>query len=155
LVKEKGPLLGPLWFLYAVAKNKGVLLQKIITRLNRFLLPAIAWFILCTFLLTLPGNSFPQQSWTDYIPQFDKWVHIGLFSIMCVLFCWGFYKAGKFPLKKFFLYSLLFCVVYGIVMEFVQRNFIPNRSFDTGDIIADTIGAAIGYWFALKRYKKN
>jgi VanZ family protein len=155
LVKEKGPLLGPLWFLYAFAKNKEVLLQKIITRLSRFLLPAIAWFILCTFLLTLPGTSFPQQSWTDYIPQFDKWVHIGLFSIMSVLFCWGFYKSGKQPLKKFFLYSLLFCVAYGIIIEFVQRNFIPNRSFDTGDIIADTIGAAIGYWFALKRYKKN
>jgi VanZ family protein len=30
-------------------------------------------------------------------------------------------------------------------MEFVQENFIPNRSFDVGDIIADLAGSLIGY----------
>jgi len=41
---------------------------------------------------------------------------------------------------------------YGIAMEFVQKYFIPFRSFDLGDIIADGIGCAAGYLFAIKRF---
>ena len=43
-------------------------------------------------------------------------------------------------------------IVYGIAMEIVQKYFIPFRSFDLGDIIADGIGCAAGYFFAIKRF---
>ncbi len=40
-------------------------------------------------------------------------------------------------------------------MEFVQKYFIPNRSFDVGDIIADGIGCAIGFVLSARPlYKK-
>jgi hypothetical protein len=40
-------------------------------------------------------------------------------------------------------------------MELVQRYFIPNRSFDGGDIIADGVGSAAGLVYSLKRYVKK
>ena len=33
------------------------------------------------------------------------------------------------------------CTFYGVAMEFVQENWIPNRSFDVFDIAADTVGS--------------
>ena len=52
------------------------------------------------------------------------------------------------------LFAILW-LVYGIAMEFVQQNFIPNRSFDVGDIIADGVGCVIGFLFSRKRYIKK
>lgn len=131
-------------------------LQKI-SCVNRFFIPAIAWLLLSVFLLTLPGNEFPEQSWTDQIPQFDKWVHIGMFAVMVSLFCWGLYKKGLLParLRRLFIIVAAVCLVYGIGMEFVQKNFVPMRSFDTGDIIADAAGCAVGLLYSSRRYIKK
>ncbi len=121
----------------------------------RFFLPAAGWFVLSTFLLLLPGSEFPKQNWTDYIPLFDKWVHIGIFLIMTFLLCWGFYKNRKGSLTKIFFWVFVLCFCFGIAVEFIQRHFIPFRSFDTGDIVADGVGCLAGYWYALKRYVKK
>ncbi len=40
-------------------------------------------------------------------------------------------------------------------MEFIQKYFIPNRSFDIGDIIADGIGSAAGLLISLRMYIKK
>ena len=40
--------------------------------------PAIAWVIIVTVLLVLPGPDIPDVSFLDEI-YFDKWVHAGLF----------------------------------------------------------------------------
>jgi hypothetical protein len=40
-------------------------------------------------------------------------------------------------------------------MEFVQKHFVTNRSFDIGDIAADAIGSIIGLFFSLGRYIKK
>jgi VanZ family protein len=123
---------------------------------NRFILPAIGWLIFTTILLTLPVSAFPKDRWIIKIPMLDKWIHIGLFSIMAVLFCWGYYKmkfSGK--LKNNFISIGIYCLAYGIVMEFVQKYFVPNRSFDMGDIVADGAGAAIGVVYSIRRYIKK
>lgn len=113
------------------------------------ILPAIGWMILCTILLVLPGSTFPKEDWLSKI-WFDKWVHIGLFSIMVVLWCRGLQKASK---KQYFFIPAA-ALAYGIIMEFIQQHFVVNRSFDPGDIVADAIGCIIGYWFSFRYIKK-
>jgi len=44
-------------------------------------------------------------------------------------------------------------MTYGIVMEIVQHYFIPFRSFDIGDMIADSIGAIAGYFISVRGIK--
>ncbi|HZI52910.1 MAG TPA: VanZ family protein [Chitinophagaceae bacterium] len=124
---------------------------------NRFLIPAVAWLITCTIMLTLPASAFPSEKWYMKIPMFDKWAHIGIFCILSFLFCWGIFKSGIFTdsLKRNFVQIGISCLLYGIVMELIQRYFIPNRSFDTGDVIADGVGSLAGVFYSFKAYIKK
>ena len=127
-----------------------------LNRIKPSFIPAITWFVIPIILLTLPGSSFPKENWLDKI-WFDKWVHIGMFAIMVTLWCWAsrkLYAPGR-SLRNIFIYIGLAGIAYGIGMEFVQKYFIINRSFDGGDIIADAVGCTIGVLFSMKRYIKK
>jgi VanZ family protein len=89
--------------------------------------------------------------------MFDKWVHIGLISILSFLFCWGIYKRNKNAEKNKsnFILTGIICLGYGIMIEFIQRDFIPNRSFDIGDVIADGVGSLAGVIYSFIRYIKK
>jgi VanZ family protein len=122
------------------------------------LLPyAIAWFLLATFLFTLPGSAFPKENWLDKIWMFDKWVHIGLFGGLAFLWSGALARIKKIstPMQQLFVWIALGSSVYGVIIEYVQKYFIPNRSFDIGDILADTIGSIAGLVVATKVYIKR
>ncbi|RYY55684.1 MAG: VanZ family protein [Chitinophagaceae bacterium] len=133
-------------------------------RLIRSFLPAILAFILSVILLTLPGSSFPSENWMGNI-HLDKFIHVGMFGGLTFLACWGFYcrftdnAAGtainKTALWRSFIYVCITAIAYGIIMEYVQRDFIPNRSFDSGDILADGAGAVLGMLYSRYRYIKK
>jgi VanZ family protein len=106
--------------------------------------PAIVWLILSTIAFCLPGKALPDKNWFAII-QLDKWIHIGLFLVMVVLWCLPF-LARRSP-KQFgnlFIIISVSWLAYGILMEFIQHHFISNRSFDIGDILADAVGCLIG-----------
>jgi len=122
------------------------------------LFAAIAWFITSIILLTLPGSDFPKEDWLDKI-WFDKWVHIGMFALLVILWCLAMRSLKKNisyqnTIRLFWIIATLF-LGYGIIMEFIQKNFIPLRSFDIGDIVADAVGCAAGLIFSVKRYIKK
>ena len=118
-------------------------------------IPGICFLIISTILLTLPGSAFPTENWLDKI-WFDKWVHILLFGLLVFLFCWGVQrKYNSEKRNNIFILIAIAGAVYGILMEYVQRDFIPNRSFDTGDIIADIIGCLAGWWSAKKQAESS
>ena len=107
---------------------------------------AIAWTILIQVLLCLPGSTLPSGGMFD-IPQLDKIIHIILFGGLTGLWCYYFYLKGKpaRQLKTVFFVVYLLASANGIIMEYIQRDYIPNRSFDPADIIADVIAASIAY----------
>ena len=75
-----------------------------------------------------------------------------MFSLLVFLFCWGIKRKYNHEKRNRILILIAIAgVSYGIAMEYVQQNFIPNRSFDTGDILADIIGCFAGWWFAKKQ----
>jgi VanZ family protein len=116
-------------------------------------IPLLFWFIISTLLLTIPGSAFPQENWLGKI-WFDKWVHIGMFAIMVWLGCWAIHKkyTSAPKLRAAFMWVGLACLCYGIGMEFVQKYFIANRSFDAGDIVADAVGCTIGFLYSSRKY---
>ena len=87
---------------------------------------------------------------------FDKWVHIGLFLVLVIVWNWSFsnknYERKK--LARFFVWITVTGLVYGMLMEIVQHYFIPFRAFDIGDIIADAVGCVTGYLLSLRWFKK-
>ncbi|WP_018630305.1 VanZ family protein [Niabella aurantiaca] len=119
------------------------------------LLCALVYWIITIVLLTLPGSAFPQEDIFSKI-YFDKWIHIGMFSILVLL--WNFWLmkkrgAGQRLYTPFVMISIT-ALAYGILMEYIQKWYISNRSFDTGDIIADGTGAIIGLLASIYLYKK-
>mgnify|MGYP000874195724 CR=1 FL=1 len=106
---------------------------------------AAFWTLLTVILLCVPGNDLPKVR-TISIPQFDKFVHIVLFGAFQLF--WTIPFALKQQLPRFRKTNLLFLtlsVLLGVLMEFVQRDFVPLRSFDVMDIISDSIGAFVGF----------
>lgn len=107
----------------------------------------IAWTALIIFLLCIPGDDIPDTS-SFLPPNFDKIVHFGLFAGFSFLWTAYFFLKSKesSPKKFLFIFGIL-GLVLGIALEFVQLYFIPNRSFDWIDIIADGAGVAFGAVF--------
>jgi VanZ family protein len=124
---------------------------------NRYsLLLAAAWLFVLTLLLVLPGSSFPHENWFSAI-YLDKCIHIFLFAVLVILWVNALQK--KYPNKNSYLMAgIIICLAaisYGITMEFVQKYWVPNRSFELYDIIADAAGSVIGYLFSMSRYIKK
>jgi VanZ family protein len=114
---------------------------------------AFLYLILITGLFFLPGSALPKNDFLSKI-WFDKWVHIGLFLFLVVLFSW----AANLLNNQHLIWVLFAAAVYGMIIEICQDKLVANREFDIGDWIADLLGALIGGWLWLyisRRYKKS
>ncbi len=125
-------------------------------RKTKQILLAVSWLLICTVLLILPGSSFTSSNWWTKIPMFDKWVHIVFFLVLTYLFSlpWIDSENLKPRSRIIFFVIAISCFFYGILMEMIQHYFIPLRSFDLGDILADAVGVLAGF-FLLKSLQKN
>ena len=121
-------------------------MRQFLHKLFSSILPSIAWTAIILLLLCLPGGMFPKEEGFA-ISDFDKYVHATLFGGFVVLWCW--YLAGKYP-ETLIPYSVAFGLfvlscLFGIALEFVQKFWIPGRDYDPMDMVADSIGAFIGW----------
>jgi len=109
-----------------------------------------------TVLFCLPGRQFPKEDWFEKL-FLDKWVHIGLFAVLVVLWCLPLFSRieSRSRLINFFIWISIAFVVYGIVIEFIQGNFIPNRSFGIDDMVADAVGCGVGFMFVHNQLKRK
>lgn len=77
----------------------------------------------------------------------DKIYHIVAYTGLA--FLWTFYlkpfKTKYIPFGVFFLAAFL-----GFILELLQYYVNPNRSYDTYDLIANTIGAIFGTLIAVQ-----
>ncbi len=118
-----------------------VLIQRI---LSYRIFPLI-WTFLIIILLCIPGSYVPGAGLFG-IKNLDKIIHVILFGCN-VLFWGGYYWSKQFAkprMKKTVIIITGLTIIFGIAMEYIQLYFVPNRSFDGGDIIADIVGAIIG-----------
>lgn len=127
--------------------------------LNWFINPSLRltriWIIteiaLIFVLLSLPGDRLPNQDhWWKDLP-IDKLVHMLLFGILAFGFFANFNASKKASLQgdRPRALALIFCILFGIGMEFYQKYFVPSRGFEVADMLADSVGAI----FALPVFK--
>lgn len=105
----------------------------------------IAEIVIIFILLSLPGSSFPDQpKWYGDFPL-DKLVHVCLFGSLAFSFFIHFEKSKYRILKSIRAkaYVLIFCILYGIGMEYYQKYFVPSRGFEVNDMLADALGAIL------------
>ncbi len=122
------------------------------SRKNVYLIAAIIWFAISFYLLTIPGKRLPQIGWLDKLHA-DKLVHITMFFVLSYLFI---YPVKKSQNRDFWMITICFAaIIYGIAMEFVQKYFIPFRSFDVNDMIADAVGALAAFFWLKYKFTKQ
>ena len=118
-------------------------------RTSYYIIAAIIWLLTTTFLLCLPGNDLPDISWIEQW-HVDKLIHITLFFGMVFLFANTI--ADYRNRRVWIVWIVIAGVVYGIAMEFVQKYFIPHRSFDVDDMIADAAGCLLAWLWQRKKW---
>jgi VanZ family protein len=107
--------------------------------------PAILWLLLITFLSTKGGVSMP----TFNLFQTDKLAHAAAYFLLTWLILWGFSR-WRPPQPIHLLHALsavLFAAFFGALMEYVQFKFFPHRHFEYDDMLANTFGAMLGWFF--------
>lgn len=109
--------------------------------MTRFL-PAVLWLLAILIAMLTPGEQLPK---TPDVIGFDKLIHFSLFLILT--FLWGRVgrkdKKGKLNKVKLFTNYLVFGIGIAILVEYLQQ-FIPGRSFDLWDMVANILGGVIG-----------
>ena len=112
-------------------------------RTVRYYLPALGWIVLILFLCTLPAPAIPRTNWLDLV-HMDKIVHFFLFGGTVILLAYGYFRQKGRIAGSVLFYLALFVTLYGLAIEFIQKYFTANRSFEIWDVVADGCGAIAG-----------
>jgi hypothetical protein len=110
---------------------------------------SIVWALIILALCSAPGQLIPNLSWLELL-SFDKWVHAGMFFILCsLLFIVSIKKAQPKPML--FMHFFI-CILYGGLLEIMQAKFFSNRSADWQDFAANNFGCFLAV-FLLKKLR--
>jgi VanZ family protein len=114
-----------------------------------FLLAAISWAGLIYLLSDQPGM--------DVIPLFpgqDKVFHAIVFGVLGFLVLGAMHTGANGYSPTQVWTAVVLTAIYGMLDEFHQR-FVPGRTADTWDVVADTSGAMLGIYvlYALTRLR--
>ncbi len=127
----------------------------LIKRISSTKIFPIVWTLITIGLLCLPGKVIPGLGLFG-IKHLDKLAHIVLFGGF--VFLWGLYSWQRKKRRFDWLFALggitILSITLGIAMEYVQVNFIQNRSFDIWDIWADVVDSVL-VMFVLVRFGRR
>ena len=101
--------------------------------------PLVAYWIILFIATTLPATSMPSFG------VVDKVNHLLAYFILAILLFLTLLFQQKVPLSlnKAAAYALIICSLYGMLDE-VHQIFIPGRSAEFLDFLADACGALLG-----------
>lgn len=120
-------------------------------KLGLVYVPLIIYWIILFTATSIPGRSLPIILLTFG----DKLKHFGAYLILAILLSITLRLQEKYPrLKKEYIkYTFVIAGIYGIFDE-IHQIFIPGRSFDLLDYLADMIGVTLGT-FLVSRFIIN
>lgn len=114
----------------------------------------VATVLYCAFLWALSSDTDPPKfEFPWQILGLDKAIHAVLYAVLGAIVSVGMRRSGKpiSPWAQCFV-PVLFAAMYGITDE-IHQLYVPNRTFDVGDLLANFAGATLaqtglcyGYW---------
>jgi VanZ family protein len=102
--------------------------------------PALWWALLILILCSISFGSIGNSPL--FSPGFDKLVHCGLFFVLSILIGYGFIRQKGWQQFKIMggVNVLLLAIVYGAIIEILQRFIFTWRSAEWDDLFADAVG---------------
>ena len=121
--------------------------------------PILAALIFATFFVSIIviANSGDGPNWWPFIerlPMGDKIGHLGLVGALSLLFNFAFRlrQPGWLPSV---VTPVSFILLVLLTSEELSQAFIPSRTCDPFDWLADLLGIACGQWFATRLGKSR
>lgn len=102
-------------------------------------------------------SSFPGDKLPDLTFEFsDKLIHFSVYLMLMISFFIAIYNSNEknFLKKNPIISSLIITVIYGATDE-IHQYFVPNRSCDIWDFVANTLGALLAGYFIFIYLKKK
>jgi len=134
----------------------GIRLYKLfLSNKKKFLYIPLGLYWLLIFILTsIPGKHMPTLFGVS-----DKFKHFGAYLVLAFLLNFAIILQGKYKKlsENSFYITLIITTIYGLFDE-VHQIFIPGRSFDWWDLVADIIGSLVGIMLVniiIKSYGKK
>lgn len=121
------------------------------TRHRLLAILACTWAVIIMILTLTPGKYVPSYTLFSY----DKLGHTGIFCIQALLIMFTMsFSEKNYSLKRILLTGSLVAIVYGFMIELIQ-GFIPDRSMDIFDALANISGSflALLLFYLLNRKK--
>jgi VanZ family protein len=103
----------------------------------------VIWAIVIFGASSVPSDAIPRS----IILSQDKLVHMGVYAVLGFLLYRGIRRIRTDAWTAAGWLTFGISVVYGASDEFHQ-HFVPGRSMDIFDLIADSIGVALAIWAA-------
>ena len=109
-------------------------------------LPAILWAVLIFVSSSIPSALIPSLKVTDI----DKLLHFGVYFLLSFFTYRALRNQTRIPVlaRRALLWTVLLIILYGATDE-IHQYFVPGRSADVLDLVADTLGACVlvaGVW---------
>ena len=101
---------------------------------------SVIWTLIILALCSTPGQFIPTVSWLEML-SFDKWVHAGMFFILCSLLFTISIKKNQS--RAIVVVYFVGCVAYGGLLETMQAKCFSNRSADWQDFVANSFGCLV------------
>ena len=118
-----------------------------VLRYNTF---TVVWALIILGLTLLTGETHSNMS----ISMLDKIVHSFMFGTLSFLMIVGFKKQSEYTYLHFHAVAVAIAitVLYGTLIECLQLA-VPGRCFEWLDVLANSVGAILGYVMFLVIYK--
>jgi VanZ family protein len=88
-----------------------------------------------------------------YIPFMDKAIHLIEFSVLGFLLSFGCFLSSRFRLKLKIYLTLLSGTLLGALDE-LHQYFVPGRSTEILDWIADVLGILVGLFIFISLFRR-
>jgi VanZ family protein len=109
-------------------------------RFVRYQLPALLWALLIFISSSLPAHVFPAMA----IFRYDKLVHVLLFGFLALFVYRALnlsYQDNRFSWLRAIV-TIVLVTLYGLGDE-VHQKYVPGRTSELADAIADVTGAGL------------
>ncbi len=109
-------------------------------RVKVLVIPLILYWIILFI-----GTSIPADHITIAVELSDKLKHFGAYLVLSFLLSLNLHFQEKWLKVSifYFIFAFIISIFYGVLDE-LHQLFIPNRSAELLDWIADTLGSVIG-----------
>jgi glycopeptide antibiotics resistance protein len=116
---------------------------------------ALIWAFLILVLCTMPVSGIEPFKLLNLF-SFDKVIHMVLFAFQFWFLVIGIIKQRTFSYKRKRSGRLAFIItiIYGAIIELLQGYVLENRTMDVMDMIANIVGAGIG-WLMFYYFKRK